>query len=112
VAVDGAGAVYVAWLDKRKGTPERPGFSRAYFARSVDGGRSFTHNTDVSAGQDAPICHCCRVAIAVHERRGLFIAFRNDVDDLRDIFLVHSEDRGTTFTGPAPIEDTQWRVPT
>lgn len=112
LTVDRRGTVYVAWLDKRKQNVERPDFSRVFFARSTDGGKTFGRNTDATEGQPDPICHCCKLAVAVHPREGLFIAFRNDVNDLRDMFLVHSQDEGATFTKPLAMEDTKWILPT
>jgi hypothetical protein len=112
VTVDRRGTVYVAWLDKRQETKERPGFSRAYLARSTDGGRTFAPNVDVTAGQESPICHCCKLALATHPAEGVFVAFRNDVNDLRDIFLVRAPQDGGPFSPPVPIEATRWMVPT
>jgi hypothetical protein len=112
VAVDRDGGVNVVWLDKRQGSPQKPGFSRVYFARSTDGGKTFGPNVDATAGQEYGICHCCKLSLITHPREGLFVAFRNDVNDLRDIFLVHSKDAGKTFTGPRAIEDIKWVLPT
>jgi len=108
---DAKGTLYLTWLDKRKGTPENPGFSRVYVTRSTDGGKTFTPNVDATLGQKYGICHCCRLALVTHPREGLMVAFRNDVNDMRDIFLVRSSDQGATFTAPAPIEDYQWTIP-
>lgn len=52
------------------------------------------------------------MAIASHADRGVFVAFRNDLDDLRDMFLVHSKDGTQQFSKPAAMEDTGWYVPT
>jgi hypothetical protein len=112
VATDSSGAVHVAWLDKRKSTAERPNFCRVFVARSTDAGESFQRNSDATAGQDNSICHCCRVAIASHAQRGVFVAFRNDIGDLRDIFLAQSRTGQPPFTKPAAIEGTEWFVPT
>lgn len=112
VAVDTQGAVYIVWLDKRKQIEARPDYSRVYLARSTDGGRTFSPNVDATDGQDSPICHCCQLAVATHPDEGVCILFRNDVHDLRDMFLVRSQDGGKTFSRPAPIEDTRWIVPT
>jgi len=109
-AVDGDGTVYVAWLDKRHETPERLGFSRVYLARSTDGGRTFTPNVDATRGQPNSICHCCKLAMAVVPGRGVFVAYRNEVDDQRDIFLARSQGKDD-WAAPAPIEDTNWVLP-
>jgi hypothetical protein len=112
VTVDKNGVVYVAWLDKRKETPEQPGYSRAFFAKSVDGGQTFSPNRDVTGSPEHPICHCCKLALATHPAEGLFIAFRNDCNDLRDMFFVRSKDGGQSFSQQAPMEQTRWIVPT
>lgn len=111
VAVDARGAVCVTWLDKRKQTAEKSDFSRVYFARSTDGGRTFSANVDATEGQETGICHCCKLALTVDRRGGLFIAYRNDVNDMRDVFLVRSSDSGVTWTKPAPVEDVRWMIP-
>jgi hypothetical protein len=112
VATDATGAVYVTWLDKRKGSTDRLGFSHVYFTKSTDGGRSFAPNLDATDGQEAPICHCCRIALAARVARGVFVASRNDVSDLRDMFFVHAQRGGDIFTKPEPIEETGGYVPT
>jgi hypothetical protein len=110
VAVDSRGTVHVAWLDKRHETPERPGFSRVYVARSTDGGRTFQRNVDATGKQECSICHCCRMGVATHPEGGIVVLFRNDVNDLRDIFLVRSQDGGE-WSAPEPIEETRWILP-
>lgn len=110
VATDAAGTVYVTWLDKRNQNAERTDFSRVYFTRSTDKGKSFLPNVDATQGQENEICHCCKLALAVQPGGGLFLAFRNDVKDMRDIFLTRSTN-GATFTKPAPIENIRWMIP-
>lgn len=111
VRVDSRDGVCVAWLDKRKTDSDGEAVARLYFARSMDGGRTFEREVDGTAGQPDPICHCCRVSLAMHPRAGLTIAFRNDISDLRDMFLVRSEDEGRSFSAPEHLEKTGWRIP-
>lgn len=111
VAVDARGGVCVTWLDKRLQSGERPDFSRVFFARSTNGGRGFAANIDATAGQDHGICHCCKMGMAVHSKRGVHIAFRNAVGELRDIFLVRAVDNDLRFTKPEPIDDADWQFP-
>jgi hypothetical protein len=101
----------VAWLDKRKKGGDGQEMARVFFARSTDGGRTFAANVDATGGQPNPICHCCRVGAACDANGGLAIAYRNDIDDLRDMFLVRSEDGGHNFSTPAPLERTGWKLP-
>lgn len=112
VAVDERGNVIVAWLDKRKSSSERPNYCRVFISKSTDGGATFSRNVDATELQANSICHCCRIALAVHPTRGVFAAFRNDIDDLRDMFLVRSSDGAAPFSKPAAMEDTGWYVPT
>jgi len=111
LAIGEQNTLYVAWLDKRKQTPEKSDFSRVFIARSTDGGKTFSRNVDATDGQETGICHCCRLALVTHPKQGLFVAYRNDVDDMRDIFLAGSRNRGETFTAPRPIESFRWMIP-
>jgi hypothetical protein len=111
IAVDTRGVIHVVWLDKRQQSEARPDFSRVYYARSTDGGRTFSKNVDATQGQEHGICHCCKLALAVDSRWGIFVAFRNAVGDMRDIYLTTSRDHGASFAPPIPVERTQWNIP-
>jgi len=111
VAVDARGAVCVAWLDKRNQSDARPDFARVYLARSTDGGRTFAPNVDATSGQEHGICHCCKLTLAIHPDAGIFIAFRDALDDVRDISIVRSQNNGGTFGKPELIENTRWVLP-
>lgn len=110
VVADRSGAVLLAWLDKRKQNAERTDFSRVFFTKSTDGGKTFSRNVDATEGQPNGICHCCRIALATQPSGKIAIAFRNDVDDMRDTFAVYSRDGGATFTAPAAIESFRWMI--
>ena len=111
VAVDSHGGICVAWLDKRTKSAAGEDVARVFFARSTDGGQTFGPNVDATSGQPNPICHCCRVGVACDAGQGLLIAFRNDIDDLRDMFLIRTADAGRSFSAPAPLEHTGWKLP-
>ncbi len=111
IVADTQGGICVTWLDKRKKSVEGEEMARVFFARSSDGGRTFCANVDATGGQVYPICHCCRVGVACDANGGLSIAFRNDIDDLRDMFLIRSQDGGHSFSTPAPLERTGWKLP-
>lgn len=111
VAVDAQGTVSVVWLDKRLETPERLGYSHLFVARSADGGKSFAPSVDITGGQENSICHCCKPALATHPSAGMMVVYRNERSDIRDIYAVRSQDRGTTWSRPAPIESFQWNLP-
>jgi hypothetical protein len=109
VATGAPGEVYVAWLDKRP-SASAASSCNVYVSRSHDHGETFSANVNATAGQVNSICHCCRVALATMAGQ-LFVAFRNDRDDLRDNFLVNSTIALEPFSSPIPIEDTGWYVP-
>jgi hypothetical protein len=111
LAIGERNILYVAWLDKRKQTAEKSDFSRVFTARSTDGGKTFSRNVDATDGQETGICHCCRLSLVSHPQKGLFVAYRNDVHDMRDIFLAGSRDGGATFAPPRPIESFRWMIP-
>lgn len=91
LAVDDSGAVYVAWHDMRAGNPD------IYFARSTDGGKTFTRNARVNddpgtAGQYDP-------SLAVDSLGGVHIVWHDLRHGQPDIYLTTSRDLGKTF-GP------------
>ncbi|AHE99069.1 sialidase family protein [Thioalkalivibrio paradoxus] len=64
LGVDGEGAVFLAWLDARDAAAaDRVGHrypgSALYYARSTDGGRSFSANGKLADHS----CQCCRIAL-------------------------------------------------
>ena len=111
LAIGERNTLYLAWLDKRLQGPEHPDFSRVFVTRSTDGGKTFSRNVDATAGQETGICHCCRIALTTHPKQGVVVAYRNDVHDMRDVFLARSTDSGATFTVPKPIESFRWMIP-
>jgi hypothetical protein len=111
VAVDRNGMLAVVWLDKRLETAERPGYSHLFVARSTDGGKTFAPSVDITSGQDNSICHCCKPGLAMHPTAGMMVVYRNERNDIRDIYAVRSQDRGATWSRPAPIESFQWNLP-
>jgi hypothetical protein len=109
VSVDDRGTVFVAWLDKRPRS-DGSGACRVFVTRSTDRDQTFSSNIDATAGQENSICHCCRIGIAARADGKLSVAFRNEIDDVRDIFLTSLDER-VRFTDPEPVEHTEWYVP-
>lgn len=61
LAVDGAGRVHLAWLDKRDAKDKSYAGAALYHAVSEDGGASFSANRLLAAHS----CECCRVVMAL-----------------------------------------------
>ena len=79
------GSLYVAWLDGRHGK------STAYVTRSVDGGRTWSPNVRVGAGE---ACPCCRTSIAAARDGTVYLAWRAVLPgNVRDIVVGTLERR-------------------
>jgi len=108
LTVDGRGAVWVLWLDKRdqaaaeKAGGEFTGIS-LYSAQSTDGGASFSPNRRLAAHT----CECCGIALAL-DRDGVPVAAWRHVfgANVRDHQLMRLDERMT----PVRLSAEQWAV--
>jgi hypothetical protein len=97
LATGPSGELDAAWLDDQKpcASTKRPG-SEGFDAEAL-----------VYAGPTgAGVCPCCDLALARAEGGPLFVAFRDDDNDRRDIKVARSSDRG--FERPVPVGDHNW----
>jgi hypothetical protein len=93
IATDASGRISVAWVD------ESPGHAEAYYARSTDGGETFSEPVDVSNFQNGDIHK--PTLITFHNT--VYLAFQNG--DLygegsvrnAQVYLSKSDDAGVTF---------------
>jgi hypothetical protein len=96
LGVNGAGEIYIAWLDKRdrfKAEQRHDKYRGAalYFARSVDGGASFLPNEKVLDHS----CECCRVAIGFTPQQLPVVMWRHIYgDNIRDHALTTFQEKG------------------
>lgn len=95
VAADEAGRFHLAWLDGRMGQ------QGLIYARSDDGGRTWTRNLVL----DPETCECCWNVLRVHAN-GVHVLYRDKVP--RDMMLVSSLDRGETWTRPTAVGSFGW----
>jgi len=108
LAVDGSGRLHVAWAAR----PEEKPADRAdvFYARSVDGGASFSaprrvNDDAASAAQAFPAIAVTaggRVAIRWADRRN------GAADDLTDVYLSVSPDGGATWGRSVRVTDTSF----
>jgi len=118
LALDGAGRVFVAWLDERylAAAPHvedhhheasEPN-AELYFAVSSDGGKTFSPNRLIARD----VCPCCKTAITASARDGgLYIGWRQVLPGgFRHIAVVKSADHGTNFARPVIVSDDQWKI--
>ena len=89
LAADGK-MTYAIWLDLRDK------FNRIYGSGSSDGGRSWSRNILVYASPDTTVCECCKPSLVMMHNR-IYAMFRNNLQGKRDLYLVQSEDGGSSF---------------
>lgn len=90
------GEIYLVWRDRVAGRWE------IFFARSIDGGQTFTPALNVSRTPglaNAP-------AIAANGRRRIAVAWQDDRTGTPQIFVARSTDGGITFSPAANISRT------
>ncbi len=99
LAVDRNGTIYAAWQDYRRNQAD------IYFAKSTDGGQTFSRNLRVNddigrAGQLYP-------SIAVDARGRLYLAWHDFRKGNQDIYFSRSTDGGKTFSRNIRVNDDQ-----
>jgi hypothetical protein len=79
------------------------------FARSTDGGESFSPATEIGKGA----CECCQPAM-LEDREQLRVAYRGMDEDetgaFRDAALIRSLDGGETFGPVSFVTDSHWYI--
>lgn len=97
----GDGSLYAAWLDGRGGK------SSTYVSRSLDGGKTWSPNVRVTAGE---ACPCCRTALASSLDGTIYLAWRQVLTgNIRDIVVATSTDHGATWTEPRRVHADNWQ---
>ncbi len=84
--------------------------ARYIMVRSEDGGASFL--PPVVASEPAAgeyVCECCPSDIRVAGDT-VWLVFRNNFDNLRDIWVSRSTDGGASFTDACDVDATDWVV--
>ena len=77
--------------------------------RSTDGGLTFPPTTIANiAAAGAEVCECCPASIGVASENELYLAFRNNDNNLRDIWVAKSTDGGASFPEAVDIDTTDW----
>ncbi len=60
---------------------------------------------------DHLVCECCQTALAVGpDGETVLVAYRDNVENLRDIKAVVSEDGGKTYSAPRPVGADGWKL--
>ncbi len=100
VAADRSGNVYVGWHGKAPGAPQGEAGRQVWIAKSRDGGRTFAKEQPVSLQEPAGACGCCGMRLFASSRGVIYGLYRSAKENVhRDIYLLRSDDQGSTFTG-------------
>ncbi len=84
--------------------------ARYIVVRSEDGGASFLPPVVGSEPADGEyVCECCPSDMVV-AGDSVWLVFRNNNDDLRDIWVSRSTDHAASFTAATDVDDTDWLV--
>ena len=77
--------------------------------RSTDHGATFLPEVTVNeAAAGVEVCECCNGHISADGNGGVYVAFRNNNANLRDIWIAHSEDNGDSFSMAYDMDETDW----
>ncbi len=82
---------------------------RYVVSTSSNGGESFGATVNASGIAPGEVCDCCPGFIIAQKERVL-ILFRNNDDNLRDIWASISTDKGKNFSLAADIDKNNWMI--
>jgi hypothetical protein len=105
IACDSDGHPYVAYVN----TNASEGDAHYGLVHSQDYGTTFLEESFVNEAADgAEVCECCTGHIQVAPNGDVYVAFRNNDANLRDIWLARSSDGGATFASAFDMDETDW----
>jgi len=112
IAVDSSDNLYVSFLDFREEQRKNTTSGALYLTRSSDGGKTWSVNTktNVMPGGIGGTCECCKQDIAVSPQGHVYIGFRSNINNRRDIWVARSMDKGDTFEEVIPIQSSPWTI--
>ncbi len=83
--------------------------ARYEITKSTDGGATFPPTTIANtAASGGEVCECCPASMAVVSNDEMYLGFRNNNNNLRDIWVAKSSDGGSNFTEALDIDTTDW----
>lgn len=78
-------------------------------ARSVNDGASYLAAISPTASVPGFVCDCCPASIAASGDRQVFL-FRNDDNNIREMWGCYSTDGSASFTAASEVDETNWSV--
>jgi hypothetical protein len=89
---------HAVWLDARNGG------KGLIYARSADGGKSWSKNKTLVS----ETCECCWNTLATAPAGRVFVLYR--AKDPRDMAIIRSNDAGNTWSAPEPVGRFNWQI--
>ncbi len=78
---------------------------------STDGGETYVDTVIASAAASGnEVCECCLAGLIINEEGDYFLSFRNNDDNVRDIWVSKSTDDGISFPVAADVDETDWVI--
>jgi hypothetical protein len=102
IAQDAQGNLTATWLDLRTDK------TQIYAARSADGGRTWSKNTQIYASPSGSTCECCGPSVVTSGEQ-TWIMFRNSLNGARDMY-VSSSKAGQGFGAPIKSGTGTWKI--
>jgi hypothetical protein len=86
--------------------------AHVHLARSTDGGLTFSSSTNASApaGDNGQACECCYQDILTSGDDTVFVAFRANQDNLRDMWVTRSTDNAGAFDTACDVDAQDWTI--
>jgi hypothetical protein len=78
-------------------------------ARSVNGGSAYLATINPTASVTGFVCDCCPASVAASGNRQVLL-FRNDDNNIREMWGCYSTDGSASFTAAAEVDQTNWSV--
>lgn len=105
VTTDDAGNPIVAFMKFD------PDFSNARYvvARSQDFGASFLTDVRASGFSGGTVCDCCPAAV-VSSGQTVAMLYRDNLNNIRDLWAGISQDGGQTFTAGFAVDESNWFI--
>jgi hypothetical protein len=112
IACDSSDRLYVSFLDFRMSARKVSTNAQLFMLRSLDGGATWSNAIKANnmPGGIGGTCECCKQDIVASPSGNLYIGFRSNIKNKRDIFIARSRDRGTTWDPIIQAQLGDWMI--
>ena len=78
---------------------------------SSDGGETFGTAVVANANADGTeVCECCPSGLLIDNEGDYYFSFRNNNENIRDIWVAKSTDNGQSFPDAVDVDETNWFI--